>query len=125
MYLQKERNWFIEQLQNFALQRRIRITFVSGDVHCAAVGVLKTLSTGKGKVPVPPEQDHRYMLNVVTSAIVNTPYASSSFICIITNVTSSPPGGVLTMVGTLATKVHKTMHYCETDETMVCFCPLS
>lgn len=23
------------------------------------------------------------------------------------------------MVGTLATKVHKTMHYCDTDETMV------
>jgi hypothetical protein len=43
------------------------VTFVSGDVHCGAVGVLKTLAVGKTKVEIPPEQDHRYMLNVVTS----------------------------------------------------------
>lgn len=30
-----------------------------------------------------------------------------------------PPLGVLTMVGTLAGKTHRTMHYCDTDETMV------
>lgn len=38
-----------------------------------------------------------------TGAIVNTP----------------PPNGVLTMVNTLATKTHKTMHYADTDESMV------
>jgi hypothetical protein len=55
------------------MRRKMRITFVSGDVHCAAVGLLKTLATGKGKVEVEPERDHRWMLNIVTSAIVNTP----------------------------------------------------
>jgi len=30
------------------------------------------------------------------------------------------PNGVITMVSSLATKVHKTLHGIETDETMVC-----
>jgi hypothetical protein len=88
--VQKERNWFIEQMQNVARAQHLRISFLSGDVHCAAVGLLKTLVKGKGKVDMPPEQDFRYMINVVTSthlcraltlililpsagAIVNTP----------------------------------------------------
>lgn len=50
--------------------RRIRVTFLSGDVHVAAVGVFKTLSPLRA---IDPVVDHRYMLNVVTSAIVNTP----------------------------------------------------
>ncbi|KAF9566336.1 hypothetical protein CPC08DRAFT_628649 [Agrocybe pediades] len=98
----KERNWLIEQLQNFAKIKRIRVTFLSGDVHCAAVGVLKTLKT-KNRPEVPPRQDFRYMVNVVTSAIVNTP----------------PPNAVITMVSSLATKVHKTLHSIGTDETMI------
>jgi cysteine synthase len=64
---QGERNWFIEQLQQFAQQKGIRITFLSGDVHCAAVGVLKTLQKGKKSSGLAPASDHRYMLNVVTS----------------------------------------------------------
>ncbi|EGO20988.1 hypothetical protein SERLADRAFT_351219 [Serpula lacrymans var. lacrymans S7.9] len=102
----KERNWFIQQLQGLARVRRIRVTFLSGDVHCAAVGVLKTLARGNGKAgkaEIPPATDFRYMLNVVTSAIVNTP----------------PPNGVITMVSTLATKVHKTLHHADTDESMI------
>ncbi|KAF8061567.1 hypothetical protein FPV67DRAFT_1563868 [Lyophyllum atratum] len=98
----KERNWFIEQLQLFALRQRIRVSFVSGDVHCAAVGVLKTLKA-KGRSELAPATDHRYMLNIVSSAIVNTP----------------PPNPVISMVSTLATKVHKTLHHIETDETMM------
>ena len=31
----------------------------------------------------------------------------------------SPPNGVITMVSTLATKTHRTLHHEETDETMV------
>ncbi|KAI6039939.1 hypothetical protein EDC04DRAFT_1590102 [Pisolithus marmoratus] len=99
----KERNFFIQELQGIAKMRRLRITFLSGDVHCAAVGVLKTYVGGKGNVEVPPSVDFRYMINVVTSAIVNTP----------------PPIAVITMVSTLATKVHKTLHYAQTDETMM------
>lgn len=35
-------------------------------MHCAAVGVLKTLKP-KNRAEVPPANDHRYMINVVTS----------------------------------------------------------
>ncbi|KAF5386786.1 hypothetical protein D9615_001876 [Tricholomella constricta] len=98
----RERNWLIEQLQLLASRQRIRVTFVSGDVHCAAVGVLKTLKA-KGKHELTPAVDYRYMLNIVTSAIVNTP----------------PPNPVISMVSSLATKVHKTLHHIETDETMM------
>lgn len=99
----RERNWLIEQLQMFAKAKYIRVTLLGGDVHCAAVGVLKTLVKGKNRSDIPPSMDYRYMLNIVSSAIVNTP----------------PPNGVLTMVGTLATKTHRTLHHMDTDETML------
>ncbi|KAJ7273561.1 hypothetical protein B0H12DRAFT_1089992 [Mycena haematopus] len=98
----KERNWFIGQLQKFAKIHRIRISFLSGDVHCAAVGMFKTLKVAK-RPEIPPPEDHRYMVNIVTSAIVNTP----------------PPNAVISMVSSLASKNHKTMHHSETDETML------
>ncbi|KIY65027.1 hypothetical protein CYLTODRAFT_76394 [Cylindrobasidium torrendii FP15055 ss-10] len=97
----RERNWFITKLAQFAKTKKIRISFVSGDVHCAAVGNFKTLKV-KGQ-EVEPAQDHRYMLNIVTSAIVNTP----------------PPPGVISMVSSLASKTHKTLHHEQIDETMV------
>jgi hypothetical protein len=65
--MQRERNWFIEQLQGYAQRMHTRVTFLSGDVHCAAVGVFKTLVKGKNAQEVPPPVDYRYMLNVVTS----------------------------------------------------------
>jgi len=71
---QSERNWLIEELQRFAQRRRIRVSIISGDVHCAAVGVLKTL--GKGNNSVSPSMDHRYMNNVVTSDPPYVPYSS-------------------------------------------------
>ena len=64
---QKERNWFIEKLQRFAKEKVVRITIFSGDVHTASVGLLKTLSKGKGKQEIPPAADHRYMANIVSS----------------------------------------------------------
>ncbi|KAI9056891.1 hypothetical protein FKP32DRAFT_1762870 [Trametes sanguinea] len=99
----KERNWLIQELQKFALATHSRVSFVSGDVHCAAVGLFKTWVKDKKKPAVPPPQDHRYMVNVVTSAIVNTP----------------PPNGVVTMVSALSSKTHRTLHHAETDEIMV------
>ncbi|KAI0071818.1 hypothetical protein K474DRAFT_1712149 [Panus rudis PR-1116 ss-1] len=98
-----ERNWLIEQLQNLARAKHCRVSLLGGDVHCAAVGVLKTLVKGKNRPDVPPHEDFRYMINVVSSAIVNTP----------------PPNGVLTMVGQLATKTHRTLHHMNTDESMI------
>lgn len=82
-YFQQERNWLIQQLQGISKTKRLRITILSGDVHCAAVGVLKTLSRQTGgkngkNLDIPPAADHRYMINVVTSAIVNTPSVAST-----------------------------------------------
>ena len=67
MYTQRERNWFIEQLQIFAKDKHARVSFISGDVHCAAVGVLKTFVKGKKEQAIEPELDYRYMLNIVSS----------------------------------------------------------
>lgn len=70
---QRERNWLIEQLQHFARAKHIRVSFLSGDVHCAAVGVLKTYVKGKKDPDIPPAMDYRYMLNVVTSKLASVP----------------------------------------------------
>ncbi|PIL30524.1 hypothetical protein GSI_07224 [Ganoderma sinense ZZ0214-1] len=99
----RERNWFIVEMQKYAKATHSRVSFISGDVHCAAVGMLKTFVKEKKRGDVPPGLDYRYMLNIVSSAIVNTP----------------PPNGVITMVSTLSTKTHRTLHHEETDETMI------
>ncbi|KAG8739041.1 hypothetical protein FRC10_006236 [Ceratobasidium sp. 414] len=59
----KERNWFVERVQEYARNRRIRVTFLSGDVHCAAVGYFKTLARTKA-TEIQPSNDYRYMLNI-------------------------------------------------------------
>lgn len=64
----KERNWLIEQIQNFARLQHVRVSFLSGDVHCAAVGVFKTLKV-RNKPEVSPLTDYRYMVNIVTSKV--------------------------------------------------------
>nr|POE49535.1 uncharacterized protein CFP56_50452 [Quercus suber] len=64
-----ERNWFIQELQELAAEKSVRVTILGGDVHLGAVGQFytqKLLGVGKDK-------DHRYMPNVISSAIVNTP----------------------------------------------------
>ena len=86
----KERNWLVLEVQKLALQMGARVSFLSGDVHLAAVGVLFS-KTGGPKIQ--PEKDHRYMLNVITSAIVNTP----------------PPAGAAKMVAMLGSHKHRTL----------------
>ncbi|RKP36140.1 hypothetical protein BJ085DRAFT_24061 [Dimargaris cristalligena] len=66
-----ERNDFVTRLQEFARTRSIRVTFLSGDVHCCAVG--KFYSRVRKGVQIPHKQDHRLMYQVVSSAIVNAP----------------------------------------------------
>ncbi|KAK4128166.1 hypothetical protein N657DRAFT_629325 [Parathielavia appendiculata] len=65
----KERNWLVEKLQGVCAEFSIRITILSGDVHLAALG--RFYSNPRLKIPV--EQDYRYIVNVVSSAIVNKP----------------------------------------------------
>jgi hypothetical protein len=60
----RERTMVIRTLQEIALNRRIRMTMLSGDVHCCGVGYLYD--------PKSP-QDHKLMYQIITSAIVNIP----------------------------------------------------
>ncbi|KAF9431572.1 hypothetical protein BGZ76_000131 [Entomortierella beljakovae] len=61
-----ERKKFITRLQNFANDRKIRVTFISGDVHCAGVGRFYAKIS-------PPEKDPQLMYQIISSAIVNEP----------------------------------------------------
>jgi hypothetical protein len=91
-----ERNWFIQELQELAASKSVRITILGGDVHLGAVGQFYT----KKKLGVPKDRDHRYMPNVVSSAIVNTP----------------PPN----IMGDVLNKRNKIHHLdSETDEDMI------
>lgn len=72
-----ERTYLITRLQQHAHQFRRRVTFISGDVHCAGVGRLYN--------PAAP-QDAALMYQIIASAIVNIP----------------PPKGVLKMLHTSA-----------------------
>ncbi|KZF25922.1 hypothetical protein L228DRAFT_206194, partial [Xylona heveae TC161] len=65
----RERNWFIQELQELAAEKSVRVTILGGDVHLAAVGQFYS----NPKLSIPKDQDHRYMPNVISSAIVNTP----------------------------------------------------
>ncbi|KAI1874381.1 hypothetical protein JX265_004589 [Neoarthrinium moseri] len=65
----KERNMFIERLQTICSEFSIRITILGGDVHLAALGRFYS----NPDLHIPADQDHRYMVNVVSSAIVNKP----------------------------------------------------
>ncbi|SLM37793.1 Metallo-dependent phosphatase-like [Lasallia pustulata] len=91
-----ERKWFIEELQDLAAEKSVRITILGGDVHLAAVGQFYS----HPKLKVPKDRDHRYMPNIISSAIVNTP----------------PPE----MMGDILNKRNKVHHFDpETDEDMI------
>ncbi|KAH8899343.1 hypothetical protein GQ53DRAFT_307843 [Thozetella sp. PMI_491] len=64
-----ERKIVIEDLQDLAADKSVRITILSGDVHLAAVGQFYS----NKKLGLPKHKDFRYMPNVISSAIVNTP----------------------------------------------------
>ena len=64
-----ERNWFIQELQELAAEKSVRVTILGGDVHLGAVGQFYTPK----RANVGKDCDHRYMPNVISSAIVNTP----------------------------------------------------
>jgi hypothetical protein len=64
-----ERNWFIQELQELAAEKSVRVTILGGDVHLGAVGQFYTPK----RANVGKDRDHRYMPNVISSAIVNTP----------------------------------------------------
>lgn len=64
-----ERNDLVKDLQDLAAEKSCRITILGGDVHLAAIGQFHS----NPKLKIPKDRDHRYMPNVISSAIVNTP----------------------------------------------------
>ena len=91
-----ERQDLINDLQDLAAEKSVRITILGGDVHLAAVGQFYT----NPKYKIPKDRDHRYMTNVISSAICNT-----------------PPGEMLADVLNKRNKIH---HFDEfTDENMI------
>ncbi|KAG8163553.1 hypothetical protein KVR01_006850 [Diaporthe batatas] len=64
-----ERKTIIEDLQDLAADRSVRITILGGDVHLAAIGQFYS----NPKLELAKHKDFRYMPNVISSAIVNTP----------------------------------------------------
>jgi hypothetical protein len=64
-----ERKALVQRLQELARSHSIRVTILSGDVHLAAIGRFYS----KPKLNIAGENDHRYMVNVVSSAITNKP----------------------------------------------------
>ncbi|KAG5921292.1 hypothetical protein E4U42_005917 [Claviceps africana] len=65
----QERSIVIEDLQDLAIDKSLRVTLLSGDVHLAAIGQFYS----KTKLGVAKHKDPRYMVNVISSAIANAP----------------------------------------------------
>jgi len=99
----KERLHLIERLQALALDHSVRITILGGDVHLAAMGrfYTKTHTHQPHAAPhLPTEHDHRYMANIISSAITNKP----------------PPSAVANLLAR-RNKIHHLNHH--TDETLL------
>jgi hypothetical protein len=94
----KERHFLVDQLQALASEFSVRISILGGDVHLAAVG--RFYSNLKLNIPI--SGDHRYMANIISSAIVNKP----------------PPQAVANLLAR-RNKIH---HFDQnTDETLIRF----
>jgi hypothetical protein len=65
----RERKMLIQRLQELARANSIRVTILGGDVHLAAVGRFYS----HPKLNLAGENDHRFIVNVVSSAITNKP----------------------------------------------------
>jgi hypothetical protein len=94
----KERLMLVHKLQELASEFSVRISILGGDVHLAAVGRFYS----NPKLDVPIANDHRYMVNIVSSAIVNKP----------------PPQAVANLLAR-RNKLHHLDH--NTDETLMKF----
>lgn len=92
----KERNELVQRLQQFAHKHSVRVTILGGDVHLAAIGRFYS----KPGLKISAENDHRYMANIVSSAITNKP----------------PPKAVANLLAR-RNKIHHLDH--ETDETLL------
>ncbi|GAM86060.1 hypothetical protein ANO11243_040700 [Dothideomycetidae sp. 11243] len=65
----KERKALILRLQRLSKQHGVRVSILGGDVHLAAFGRFYS----NPKLGIRPEADHRYIPNIISSAITNKP----------------------------------------------------
>ncbi|KAK0529237.1 hypothetical protein OC834_001526 [Tilletia horrida] len=93
----RERNRLIARTEMLALERHVRISWLSGDVHAGGVGVFYGYHAHDSSL------DPKYQLAVITSAIVNAP----------------PPPTVIGLLNRLATKKHRSLFYLGVKESMV------
>ncbi|OAA62200.1 hypothetical protein ISF_05209 [Cordyceps fumosorosea ARSEF 2679] len=92
----KERTIVVEDLQDLAMDKSVRVTILSGDAHLAAVGQFFS----NPQLGLAKHKDPRYMPNIISSAIVNTP----------------PPD----ILADVLNKRHKVHHFDKnTDESMI------
>ncbi|KAE8145331.1 hypothetical protein BDV25DRAFT_144752 [Aspergillus avenaceus] len=64
-----ERTYLIEDLQDLAADKSVRVTILSGDVHLAAVGEFYS----NPRLNLPKDRDYRYMPNIIASSIADMP----------------------------------------------------
>ena len=76
----KERDAQLVRFQKFAETRNIRVTFLSGDVHCAAFSRFRSDKETRDAGHLTPATDSKLMYQVISSAIVNQ--APSANVCI-------------------------------------------
>ncbi|KAG0687705.1 hypothetical protein C6P40_001972 [Pichia californica] len=65
-----ERNKLMDRLQKFGERHNVRITILSGDVHLCCASRFRTL---KSADELNPKNDPNFILNLISSAIVNAP----------------------------------------------------
>ncbi|KAM5445516.1 hypothetical protein MaudCBS49596_007422 [Microsporum audouinii] len=64
-----ERKWLIEDLQELAAEKSMRVTILGGGANLAAVGQFYS----DPNLQIPKDKDYRYMPNVIASPIVDAP----------------------------------------------------
>ncbi|CAN3363036.1 hypothetical protein DICA2_E08416 [Diutina catenulata] len=110
----RERNALMKRLLDFGANHGVRVTILSGDVHLAALGRIKSklhdhptmhLMSKDGEVAEKnmrvtdnPEKDPRLIFNVISSAIINAP----------------PPDAMASLLNSRS-KVHKFNHFTSED----------
>ena len=65
----EERNRVLRRFQQIAQEKRVRITYFSGDVHCCGVSRFQCSERDRPK----PLHDSKLMYQIISSAIVNMP----------------------------------------------------
>jgi len=70
----EERNRVLRRFQQIAEEKKVRITYFSGDVHCCGVSRFQT----KGSHRPSPINDAKLMYQIISSAIVNMPPSKMS-----------------------------------------------